>query len=438
MRCSTRRRLFRFWVAVTVWGLLFGSLSACLDPLAESPPEDDGDDSTPGKPQDGGEWTEQANPWAIVVMATDYFSSSVSVLDRERGRVFRENIVHSGSASSGLSVALSGDVVFPRSPNPYNWIVLIDRYPNSVLTFVDPESFTVIGQLNVSTGFASNPRDFLWISERKAYVTRYERNLRPGRQRFDGGDDILIVDPIRREIIGRLALHSYADTEESPLLQARPSQMLRAKGLVWVVLEHLSTRFDGLGEGLVLGIDPSTDEVVARVRLAGATNCTALVYSPGRDSLYVSCSGSLLSTPETVGGGSSIVQVDLAPDAPGVSLFAHGDGIDKGPFGFDLDIAHDRWLFAVRFGSLRTGRPDRLVVFDLESGEERDIHQSATAFGLGGLLVDEEMDRVYIGEADPAAPMIFQYTINKGSFPFRAKENPSSATGLPPRHIRLY
>ena len=134
-------------------------------------------------------WRNNDGPWAIAVVGSDYYSTSISIVDRSTQDLFREGVVDSGSSAAGLSVALSGDIWCPRTYNQQNWLVLLDRFPNSVLTVLNPHGFAVNGQLSVATGFAANPHDFLWVDTHRAYVTRYEKNPQPGRKNYDEGDD---------------------------------------------------------------------------------------------------------------------------------------------------------------------------------------------------------------------------------------------------------
>ncbi len=249
-----------------------------------------------------------------------------------------------------------------------NWIVLLDRYPNSVLTFVDPNDFNVIGQLSVATGFASNPHDFLWLEENKAYVTRYEKNPTSGTQPYDGGDDILIVDPIAREITGRIDLSSYADTDSNPDLQSRPARMAYADGVVWTTLDHLNSTFEEAGEGRIVGIDTATDSVMEMIRLENVTNCTGIEYVAKKNSLYVSCCGLFVSGIESQREHSAIIRIDLNGDEPELSVLHSADDDRGRPFGFDTDTVDDRWLLATRFGDLEQDIPDVLVAIDLGNG----------------------------------------------------------------------
>ncbi len=377
-------------------------------------------------------------PWAVAVLGSDYASSSLSIVARKGATLFRESVLHSGSAAPGLSVALSGDVVLPRAHDPHNRIVLIDRYPNSVLSFLDPVDFSVMDQLSVATGFAANPRDFLWLSESKAYVTRYERNARAGAGDFDGGDDLLVVDPDALAIVGRIPLGDQADTTANPGLQARPDQMAWAGGLVWVTLNHLTDDFKGAGEGLVVAIDPATDEIVHRLALPGLANCGGIVSVAERQALYLSCSGLFVAGEEEQRSRSGLARVDLSVSPPEAAVLRSAATGSGQPFGFELDVARGRWLFAVRFGDLEAEIPDRLVAVELDTGEEELVYEASSAFGLGGLLVDEAYGVLYVGDAAPESPAVHVYRVTEGGFTPAGSLDSHPRTGLPPRQIRFY
>ena len=51
-----------------------------------------------------------------------------------------------------------------------------------------------------------NPHDYVPVSERKAYVTRFEGNAQLGAEPLDVGNDVLIVDPSVPAVTGRIAL----------------------------------------------------------------------------------------------------------------------------------------------------------------------------------------------------------------------------------------
>ncbi|OGR11936.1 MAG: hypothetical protein A2341_17215 [Deltaproteobacteria bacterium RIFOXYB12_FULL_58_9] len=401
-------------------------VSACVDNTAHFGKNIDG---TPTLGDDG--------PWGIAVVGTDYLSSSVSVLDRMERELFFEGVVDSGSSPPGLSTALSGDVALPRAFNSNNWLVLLDRYPNSVLTLLDPHDFAVSVQLSVATGFAANPHDFVWVGQRKAYVTRYETNPSPGREPFDAGDDVLIVDPLAGRITGRISMATYVDATPHSL-QARPDQMTVAKGIVWITLNHLDAGFHNGGQGLVIGVDPATDEVRQVVAIPEVRNCSGIVYVARRDALYVSCSGLFAAGLDEQLRQSALVAIDLGSQSPSATIFAYGtEGVAR-PFGFELDVARERWLLVVRYGDMAADIPDRLVAIDIITGTETIVHLATSISGLGGLLADDATDSVYVGDAAALAPRVHLYEVADGQFGFLSVIDAHPRVGLPPRHIRFY
>src|SRR5262249_16761171 len=132
------------------------------------------------------------------------------------GAILSEIFISSGSTSTGLSTPLSGDVVLPFEAPSSGRVVLLDRYPNSVLTWVDAATAMVEGQLSVRTAFASNPQDYLELSAHRAYVSRFETNSKAGAEPNDGGGDLLIVDPQNFSITGRIDLATPSDGDFEP------------------------------------------------------------------------------------------------------------------------------------------------------------------------------------------------------------------------------
>src|SRR5690606_21913440 len=99
-----------------------------------------------------------------------YASANVALVGLD-GSTLSGSFISSGSAAPSLNAALSGDVTLPGQRMTGD-IVLIDRFPNSVLTFVDVQTAEVTRQIPVRTGFDSNPQDFLELSAGKALVSR--------------------------------------------------------------------------------------------------------------------------------------------------------------------------------------------------------------------------------------------------------------------------
>src|SRR5262249_49627102 len=146
---------------------------------------------------------------ALVVASSDYTSTNVSLLS-PAGSILSEILISSGSTTTGLSTALSGDVILPLAAPPSGRVVLLPPSA-SVLTWVDPTTAAVTAQLSVRTGFLSNPYDYLEVAPDKAYVTRFESNPQPGKEAFDGGGDVLVIDPQSFALRGRVDLSSSDD-----------------------------------------------------------------------------------------------------------------------------------------------------------------------------------------------------------------------------------
>ena len=195
-------------------------------------------------------------PRGLVIASSDYTSTNVS-LATAAGVVVSESILSSASAPPGLTTALSGDVVLPTAPSRSGRIVLVDRYPNAVLTWVDPKAAKVEKQLSVGTGFAANPHDYLEIGN-KAYVSRYESNPNPGAQPNDSGGDLLVLDPSAPAVTGRVVLASPGDGSLLP----RADRMLEVGGEVWVVLQRFDADFKTAGDARIAGVSPESDAVV--------------------------------------------------------------------------------------------------------------------------------------------------------------------------------
>ena len=374
----------------------------------------------------------------IAVVGTDYLSTSVSILEPGTGALLAEGVIHSGSATPALSVALSGDVLLPGAPNLLHRLVLLDRYPNSVVTILDGSSFEVLGQISVATGFASNPHDLLWLDPGKAYVTRYEAAPTPGKEPFDGGDDVVIVDLEAGAVTGRIPLADHAD----PGFLARPDRMALDGTRAWVALGHLSADFSTAGPGRLVAIDPAEDVVTLTLDLPDVKNCTGLLHLPARAALFVACAGLFAGGTDAQVEGAGLVAVDLSSSPPSpddIDVLRSGTDEPGGPFGFELAVAEGRWLLAVRFGDLAEGTPDRLVAIDLDGAQEDQvIHEAGSAFGLGGVLADDVGGCVLVGEADPKAPRILRYKVDGGAFTPDGEIVSHPDSGLPPRHIAYY
>ncbi len=390
-------------------------------------------DDTTGHDDGIGGW--QIPGAGIAVVGTDYLSTSISILEPGTGALLAEGVLHSGSAAPGLSLALSGDVVLPAAPNPYHQLFVLDRYPNSVVTILDGATFEVLRQIPVGTGFAANPHDLIWLDPDKVYVTRYEANPSPGAEPFDGGDDLLIVDPSAGAVTGRIPMGPHADSA----LLARPERMVLAGDRVWVALGHLAPDFKAAGPGRLVAVDPVTDAVEQVLDLPGLENCVGLLHAPEREALYVACAGLFEGGREGQLAGAGIARVDLSTTPPTPSILRRGGDSPEGAFSFDLAMAAQRWLLGVRFGDLAAGTPDRLVAMDLDGvREDVVVYEADSAFGIGGVLADDPGGQVLVGDANPQAPRVLRFRVDGGAFTPDGAIQAHPDSGLPPRHLAFY
>ncbi len=373
-------------------------------------------------------------PCRAVSVNSDYASTSVTLLDAD-GRLCADVVLSSGSAPPGVVTALSGDVVPASTRHPDGWVVLIDRYPNSVLTFVHPDGHEVLSQLAVGTGFAANPRDVAFLSRTRAYVSRAETNKAPGREAYDAGGDVLVVDPSVPEITGRISLLEHTDSEGGEALDPRPGGFATAGGLVWVHLHHLSGDLSAAGAGLVLGIDPETDRVARRLRIEAFSNCGAMDAPPGASGFWVACSGRFGAGVEQI-SRSGLAWVELSEGEPRVAWSASADELLGQPVSFSVAAQDERVLYAVLFGDLEGGREDLLVRVDRGAEPVARRVASAPAYQLGRPLLSAERSLLMVPNGDPEAPSLLRFELGPGgALSELPPTDPDPSVGLPPRHI---
>ncbi len=225
-------------------------------------------------------------PAGVTVVLTDFLSTQIALSSLE-GKTQSESFMSTGSKNTaGLAFALSGDVVVPSEAPASGAIVLIDRFGTNVLTFADPETAEVWSQLEVGTGFDSNPQDYLEVGEGVAFLTRYGENRSPDREPFDSGSDVLVLDvsDLREpRITGSIRMPSVSS------LPPRPGSMTRVGDQVIVTLERLSLDFKTTGETMYVGVSIESHEVLWQKTLSGLKGCGRVTPSPNGERLAVAC-----------------------------------------------------------------------------------------------------------------------------------------------------
>ncbi|HEX2684974.1 MAG TPA: hypothetical protein VHN14_00065 [Kofleriaceae bacterium] len=414
-------------------------LGACHDKHGAAPNTDAGPDAPP-PPSDGGEGIEPPGI-GLVVVNSDFVSTSISLLDRTTGQVTNGNCINSATRPPGNTLALSGDVVLPSQPQPGNLILALDR-TNSALTWIDPSTCTPLRQLDVSTGFFSNPHDVIAVSPTKAYVLRYERNETPtpDPNDHDEGDDLLIIDPSVPAITGRIDLSSYAVQVTGTNIQARPDRGLQINGKLFVVLSNLSADFQVGGNGRLLVIDPATDRVTDMIDLPEFKNCTGLTYAERTKILSTACSGVFGEGAAAMVAASGIAYVDTSASPPAevrhqsAALFGGRAVADFSGIALGGTLG-----FGITFGEF-SGKPkDQLWAVDVIAGTATKLADSSDSFTFGNVLVDRTQEHVYLTDANAAEPRVQIYGYASGVAPMHLTSvNANPAVGLPPRQIAWY
>ncbi|MFT7580646.1 MAG: hypothetical protein ACI9MR_002319 [Myxococcota bacterium] len=336
---------------------------------------------------------------SIAVVSSDYTSSSVSVVREDPGSgvtVCATDLLDSGSVAPGLVSALSGDVALATSQHPAGYLTIIDRFPNAVITLYDVDARSVVRQINVATGFASNPLDVAYLSPNKAYVSRNTSNPTPtdDTNDHDDGGDLLVFDPSSGSIVARIDLAPTASTDP------RPTRMALSAGLVWVVLGNLARDFGSASDGELVGVDPDADAVVTRVSLAPLTNCGAVgVRGAG---LVVSCSGLLLPSAGDQSERAGLAFVDLSTSPPVVEVVT-ARALGHGAPGFGLVVLADDQVAYTVLGRLEPQAADALYVIEGPDGIPERLAE-AGPFELGGLTALSE--GVLFADANPVQPQL--------------------------------
>lgn len=392
------------------------------DGLPDAPPSDANDDS---------------GVVGLAVLSSDYVSTSISLVDPASGKVTKDNCIHSGTQTPQSSLALSGDVGLPSQPQPGNLVVAIDR-ANSAITWVDPSTCKPLRQLDVSTGFYSNPYDIAAVSPTKAYVTRYERNAAPTPDPadHDEGDDLLIIDPSVPSITGRIALSSYAVTVPNATIHARPTGVLLVEDKLYVMLASLSADFQAAGHGRIVVVDTATDEVVDQIDIPNLKNCGSMSYAERTKVLVVGCGGSFADPDQAAGSG--IAYIDLAASPPRTTHVHAVTAFGGRALGSYAGNARDGALgFGVTFGEFGGDPKDQFWAFDAMAGTATKLADASDSFTYGDILVDPQRERVYLTDGNAATPRVHVYSF-AGAPMLETSIHASASTGLPPRELAWY
>jgi hypothetical protein len=355
------------WLVLAVLG------AACASPVDDEPPR--------GDPE---------APFAVV--RSDFSSTAIALLDA-RGEVDTPAILDSGSRPLGLTTTLSGDVVLASFRPTDGVLNIIDRFMTDVVTRLDIASGSVLGQLRTqpSNTFASNPQDFVIVSDGSGWISRFEANRDPLAPPLNRGNDLVEFDPRQFVLTGRRIDLSILDETRvvdgrSVTILARPERIVRRGDTLVVGLARLSVDFDAAGPGRVALVDLDRLDVRWLELPSGLQNCGQVRAVPDRPTMVlVGCLGYAPSFEDAAArrpsagvvwlevdaGGEARVRDSFRPDTPAQPLAVSSV----------LPISADVFL-GVETG--RVGeRGDRMWEIDAGRNEARELFRTARAFTLG-------------------------------------------------------
>lgn len=332
---------------------------------------------------------------SFAVIGTDFTSTSLGLLDAS-GDVHTDAWIDSGTTGAGLVATLGGDVVLPTTSTS-DAIELIDRFGVDVGTRLCPNG-VVLGQVAFSPGdFATNVHDWVAVSAREAWATRYEKNPDGSAPDAERGNDLIAFDRELFTLGPRIDLGMFDEdvsgldssgAEVTVPVAARPDTVVSAGGVLVVGLgrlpENLFGDSRGHGDGRVAIVDPS-DSSVTGVELTGLANCGQVVPVAGTDDeVLVSCLGySNVGFGDVAGerATAGLARISL-PSGNIESLWRVSDDEARllGVYGL-VSLGGDVAVAVAPGDFVATN--DTLVRVDLGSGEQTTIVTGDGSFVLG-------------------------------------------------------
>ena len=378
-------------------------------------------------------------PAAAIVVMTDYISTQVAISALD-GQTLSASFVSTASASSSeLAFPLSGDLAVPSTRPPSGRVVLVDRFGTNVITWLDPETASVIAQLPVGTGFESNPQDYLELDERRALVSRWDENPAPGNEPFDSGGDLLVIDTERSEITNSIALPRHED------LPPRPGALVRVGDHAVVTLERLARDFRSAGDAMLVAIDAASESVVWSLTLAGLENCGGLTPTPNGRRAALACTGFIDrdGRAENV-GQSALVLFDLTETPPLELVRFPASTLAGEPIQHEVEFFGEESLLLKTQTTFGGGRNNRLLSLDLESGDVRTLAEARPASDEGGkgvvyggvLCTPGCGNMCLVADADRA--VLQRWAITVQGLETLTSVSVEREVGLPPRGIGTY
>lgn len=362
---------------------------------------------------------------SVVCSPPKYDSTNIAIAGPD-GTPRSGAFVSTASATPGLSLALSGDVVVPFLPPPSGRVVLIDR-GSGVVTWMNLSKASVLAQLAVGVGFSgANPNDYVEVDAKRAFVSRYGTNPSPGKQMYDQGGDVAILDTATYAVTGRIAM-----PEEDPALQPCPSQMGWLGSDVAVTLARFSMDFSKEGDGRFVGVSPTSDAIAWKVDIKGLQNCGRVVVSPSGKVAAVACTSMENTTTMTYDPAKSDIVLYDATRSPPVETKRLGLGT-KLNAGLQSEVvfAAEETLVGLTYGGNAT-TGDTVFAVDTSTGVVTSLGSSSMPFHLGGLYCSPGCDDVCL-LGDSLKGVVRRWHFDKGTLSPLSDVNVDPTVGFAP------
>jgi hypothetical protein len=377
-------------------------------------------------------------PAAAVVVMTDYVSTQVAISALD-GETLSASFVSTASANaSGLAFPLSGDVTVPSTRPPSGRVVLVDRFGTNVVTFIDPETARVLEQLPVGAGFESNPQDYVELDARRALVSRWDENPAPGREPFDSGGDLVVIDTENAEITSSISLPRDDD------FPPRPAALVRVGAEAVVTLERLARDFRSAGDAMLVGVDALSETVSFTLTLPGLENCGGLALSPSAERAALACTGFIDPDGQAENlEQSALVVFDVTVSPPVETGRFAASELAGEPLQQEVEFFSERGVLVKTQTTVGGGRNNRLLAVDLGEGQTRTLAEARPSSGggqgvvFGGMLCTPGCGNLcLVADADRGA--LRRFAIANGDLEELPSVRVENVVGLPPRGIGSY
>lgn len=376
----------------------------------------------------------------FAVVNSDYDSASVSLLSPS-GEVLSASFISSASADPGLSAALSGDLVLPTTTVTGPELVLVDRLPGSVITWVNLETATVRAQLSVATGFTSNPHEYVPYSATKAFVTRFEVNLASGAEEYDQGDDVLVVDPERAAITARIDLGPAMAGEPAGFF-ATPDRALMAGGKLRVLALGFNDDLSERVASRLITIDPESHAIEHVLVFEGMNSCGGLALSPDGTELAVACNGAFGTDPAEGFPDSGVLVVALGDEPVETARWTSPElGITQVN---NLEWVGRDHVALVTYGRYNEDRSavvakDGARTLDVRAGTITEPWLESRPFRLGELACSLSHQTCLLADAETDGGVVqILHVDDAGTVTSGGSVKPDAGSGLPPRYLGTY